>query len=84
MQYSILIQYDSTDHIYIATVPELPGCMAHGRTPKEALREVSIVCEMWIEEAEKVGKAVPLPALERNINFSNVLQDALKATASAG
>ena len=84
MQYSILIQYDATDNIYIASVPELSGCMAHGRTPEEALQEVSIVCEMWIEEAEKTGKPIPRPAQARRMDFSQVLQNALQEAVSVG
>ena len=63
MQYTILIQYDSVDRIYIASVPELQGCMAHGKTQEEALQEVSIVYEMWMEEAKLLGKEIPEPAL---------------------
>ena len=63
MQYTILIQYDNIDCIYIASIPELQGCIAHGSTPEEALREVSDVYEMWIEEARLLGKDIPAPAL---------------------
>ena len=39
-QYSIYIQYDNVDKIYIASIPELQGCMAHGETKEEALKEL--------------------------------------------
>jgi predicted RNase H-like HicB family nuclease len=44
---------------YFATVPELPGCMSDGETPREALENVldAIVC--WIDEAREMGRAVP-------------------------
>ncbi len=35
-QYSMNIQYDPIDHIYVVTVPELPGCRTHGKTYEEA------------------------------------------------
>lgn len=63
MKYSVFIQYDETDNIYIASVPELKGCMAHGRTPSEALKEVSVVCELWLESAREIGKEIPEPSL---------------------
>ena len=63
MRYTIVIQYDEVDKIYIASVPELQGCMAHGRTQREALEEVSTVYEMWMEEAEVQGREIPEPAL---------------------
>lgn len=68
MQYTILIQYDGTDQIYIASVPELPGCAAHGRTQEEALREVSVVFDMWISEAKELGKEIPAPSLFAAVN----------------
>lgn len=39
-EYSILIQYDVIDRIYVASIPELPGCMAHGITKEQALKEI--------------------------------------------
>ena len=63
MQYTILIQYDAIDDIYVARVPELAGCMAHGKTQEEALREISVVIEMWLEEARRAGRPIPQPTL---------------------
>ena len=37
--------------------------MAHGRTREEALQELEIVCELWIETAKEVGKDIPKPSL---------------------
>ena len=62
MRYAILIQYDEVDDIYVASVPELQGCMAHGRTQEEALKEIGIVIEMWIEEARSSGLQLPKPS----------------------
>ena len=63
MRYSVTIQYDAIDKIYIATVPELQGCAAHGSTAEEALHEVAIVADMWMEEARLLGKIIPEPVL---------------------
>ena len=63
MRYSIVIQYDEVDNIYIASIPELQGCFAHGKTQQEALCEISVVYEMWMEEAESSGRTIPEPAL---------------------
>ena len=60
-KYSILIQYDSIDNIYIASVPELKGCMAHGDTPEDAVREIQIALELWIETAVEYGDKLPEP-----------------------
>lgn len=62
-KYSVLIQYDETDQIYVASIPELQGCMAHGNTQEEAFKEVNIVRDMWIETAKEKGLEIPEPAL---------------------
>ena len=61
MKYAIKIFYNEEDEGYIAIVPELPGCSAFGETPEEALREVKIAIELWLEAAKKIGKEIPKP-----------------------
>lgn len=46
---------------YLATVPELPGCMSDGATPQEALENVFDAIACWIEAAREMGRAVPPP-----------------------
>lgn len=46
---------------YFATVPELPGCMSDGETPREALENVLDAIACWIEAAEDTGRAVTPP-----------------------
>ena len=62
-EYSILIQYDSSDNIYIASIPELRGCMAHGNTQEDAMREIKIALKLWIETATEIGIEIPKPML---------------------
>ena len=61
--YSIFMQYDPQDKIYVASVPELSGCMAHGETKEEALKEIEIAKELWIETAQGEGLPIPKPHL---------------------
>lgn len=63
LKYSVFVQYDPVDNIYVASIPELQGCMAHGSTPEEAMREVYIVGEMWLETAKEKGLAIPEPSM---------------------
>jgi antitoxin HicB len=44
-----------------ATVPELPGCMSDGETPREALQNVYDAIACWMEAAEEMGPPVPEP-----------------------
>jgi antitoxin HicB len=47
---------------FVATVPDLPGCMSDGETPEEALAHVRDAVAAWIEEARALGRAVPAPS----------------------
>lgn len=60
-KYAIEIFYSEEDEGYIAVVPELPGCSAFGKSEEEALEEVKIAMELWLETAEKEGRAIPKP-----------------------
>ena len=62
-RYSITIQYDSIDNIYVASVPELDGCMAHGKTPEEAAREIQVAIKGWLKVAEERGVKIPEPLM---------------------
>ena len=62
-EYSILIQYDKSDNIYVASIPELEGCMAHGDTPEDAAEEIQIAMELWIEDAVESGEYIPEPMM---------------------
>lgn len=66
-RYSVLIQYDDVDRIYVASIPELQGCMAHGTTQEEAFKEVHIVRDMWIKTAQEEGLPIPKPNLFKDI-----------------
>lgn len=47
---------------FVATVPDLPGCMSDGETPEEALAHVQDAIECWIEAAIEHGRTVPSPS----------------------
>ena len=59
--YSMVIQWDPRSDIYIASVPELPGCRTHGETYEEALKNILEVIEMWVEDGQGFGGPVPPP-----------------------
>lgn len=59
--YSMIIQWDSHDSIYVVEVPGLPGCMTHGNTYEEAVKNALEAIEIWIEAALDAHEAVPPP-----------------------
>ena len=60
-KYSMIMSWSEEDQAYIISVPELPGCMADGKTPEEAVRNAEEVIELWIESAREDGEEIPEP-----------------------
>jgi antitoxin HicB len=48
---------------YLATVPDLPGCMSDGATPEEALKNVQEAIGSWIEAAKEWNTEIPKPTV---------------------
>ena len=51
---------------YLATVPELPGCMSDGATRAEALANIEDAITTWLHCARKHGDPIPKPQLHRS------------------
>jgi predicted RNase H-like HicB family nuclease len=64
-RYEILIFWSDEDQAFVADVPELPGCMAHGSTHTEALSNAEEAIALWIETAEEFDRSVPQPSEPR-------------------
>lgn len=60
-QYEMIIYWDKTDNIYVVEVPELPGCMAHGKSKKEALGNAEKAVAFWLKTAREDGVQIPEP-----------------------
>ena len=61
LRYQIIIYWSQEDRAFIAEVPELPGCAADGETYREALENVEVIMQEWIETAKELGRAIPEP-----------------------
>ena len=59
--YHINIFYSEQDEGYIADIPDLQACSAFGDTPEEALKQVEIARQAWLEAAQAEGKPIPEP-----------------------
>jgi len=60
-KYHINVFFSAEDKAYIADVPDLQYCSAHGKSHEAALREVLVAVEAWIATARSHGKKVPKP-----------------------
>ena len=66
-KYEIIIYWSNEDHAFIAEVPELPGCIAHGETPEKALKNANKAMQLWIDTSKEFGDPIPEPKGERLI-----------------
>ncbi|MGR3178490.1 MAG: type II toxin-antitoxin system HicB family antitoxin [Candidatus Anammoxibacter sp.] len=60
-QYEMIIYWDKTDKIFVVDVPELPGCMAHGKSKKEAIENAETAVDFWIKTAKEDCVQIPNP-----------------------
>lgn len=66
-RYEIIIYWSREDQVFVAEVPELSGCMAHGNTQQEALANANEAIQLWIDTAQEFGDPVPEPKEQRLI-----------------
>ncbi len=60
-KYEIILYWSMEDEVFIAEVPELPGCIAHGDTQEAALQNVQEAIQLWIDTANEYGDPAPSP-----------------------
>ena len=61
LRYEINLYWSQEDQSFIAEVPDLPGCAADGETYQEALQNIEIIMQEWIETAQELGRKIPEP-----------------------
>jgi len=67
LNYEIILYWSQEDGVFVAEVPELPGCMAHGDTQEAALANVKEAMRLWLDTAREFGDPVPEPRGRRLI-----------------
>ncbi|MCB0114667.1 MAG: type II toxin-antitoxin system HicB family antitoxin [Caldilineaceae bacterium] len=60
-KYEVILYWSNEDDAFIAEVPELPGCMADGESYQDALANVEVVIQEWIETALELNRPIPEP-----------------------
>jgi predicted RNase H-like HicB family nuclease len=66
-KYEVIIYWSQEDDAFVAEVPELPGCVAHGPTQQAALASAQEAIRLWIDTAREFGDPVPEPKGRRLI-----------------
>lgn len=64
-KYEVIIYWSREDDVFVAEVPELPGCTAHGPTPADALASVQQAATLWVDTAREFGDPIPEPKCRR-------------------
>ena len=57
-RYGLIICWSNEDEAFIANVPEIPGCKAHGNSQREALGNAQEAVELWRDTAREFGDPV--------------------------
>ncbi|MBT9591287.1 MAG: type II toxin-antitoxin system HicB family antitoxin [Thiobacillus sp.] len=60
-RYEIIMYWSNEDAAFIAEVPELPGCLAHGDTQEAALANIKEAMRLWLDTAREFGDPIPEP-----------------------
>ncbi len=60
-RYEVIIYWSADDQVFVAEVPELSGCAAHGATPEAALAEAQEAISLWLDTAREFGDSIPEP-----------------------
>jgi len=64
-KYKIVIFWSQVDQVFMAEVPELPGCRAHGDTHEGTLTQAKEALQLWVDAAREFSDAVPEPKSRR-------------------
>ena len=60
-RYEVIIYWSEEDQVFVAEVPELPGCAAHGDAPEIALSQAQEAISLWLDTAREFGDPIPAP-----------------------
>lgn len=68
-KYQTFMYWSEPDNCYVTEVPDLPGCMADGKTPMEAIENTQVIISEWIEAAKEDGDIIPEPTFNRPVAY---------------
>ena len=71
-RYRIILEWSDEDAAFVARVPALPGCAAHGKTVEEAAREARGAAEAMLAVLREDGD--PLPPEDATTGYSGQIR----------
>ena len=60
-KYEVIVYWSTEDGVFVAEVPELPGCAAHGESAEAAVKSAQRAIRLWIDTAKEFGDPIPEP-----------------------
>ncbi len=81
LRYSVLIQRDSEELVYIVTVPALPGCFTQGATVEQALERAREAIALHVEGFVERGESIPVEPAPPLLTVVEVEADAMVGSA---
>ncbi len=72
-KYELVVYWSPEDGCFIVEVPELPGCMADGKTYEEAVVNAQGVISEWLETAQELGREIPEPKGKAGLRLKKIL-----------
>ena len=61
IRYQLIIFWSEIDRAFLVEVPELPGCMVNGETYQEAVQNMEVIIQEWIDTAQALGRSIRQP-----------------------
>ncbi len=70
--YAIVLRREQSggDWAWVASVPDLPGCVATEETPEGALQHIKVSIDDYLEDQARYGPGVPMPSSEPSGRFT--------------
>ena len=68
-RYEVIIYWSEDDQAFVAEVPELAGCSAHGASPEQSLVQAQEAMTLWLDTAREFGDPIPL-SKERRLLYA--------------
>jgi predicted RNase H-like HicB family nuclease len=66
MKFRVMIEKDE-DGVYVAQVPDLPGCATEGKTKKELMKNVKEAIQAYLEALKKQGSPIPIEMVQVSV-----------------